>query len=343
MASGWRRASIASRRPASPDDADPPARLGRAATSASSGYTNEELRLILEPMARTGAEPIGSMGSDTPIAVLSRPAAAALRLLHPALRPGDQPAPRRHPRGARHLARGHGRPGAQPARARPAESCRQIVPALARSSTTTTWPSSSMSTSTARRPGSGASPSTGCSRSAAGGPGLEAALDKVCEQVSRGHRRRGRTSSCFPTATPTPHCAPIPSLLADRRGAPPPGAGEERTRVGLVVESGRRPRGAPLRPAHRLSGPPRSTRTSPSSRSPRWCATACWARLSEREASAQLHESREQGCLKVMSKMGISTVASYTGAQVFEAIGLDRERGGPVLRRHAEPARRRRP
>ncbi|MFM7148046.1 MAG: glutamate synthase central domain-containing protein, partial [Actinomycetales bacterium] len=35
------------------------------------GYTEEELRLILEPMARTGAEPIGSMGTDTPIAVLS--------------------------------------------------------------------------------------------------------------------------------------------------------------------------------------------------------------------------------------------------------------------------------
>ena len=35
------------------------------------GYTNEELRLILQPMAKTGAEPIGSMGTDTAIAVLS--------------------------------------------------------------------------------------------------------------------------------------------------------------------------------------------------------------------------------------------------------------------------------
>ncbi|MGE5289895.1 MAG: glutamate synthase central domain-containing protein, partial [Micromonosporaceae bacterium] len=35
------------------------------------GYTEEELRVILRPMARTGAEPIGSMGSDTPVAVLS--------------------------------------------------------------------------------------------------------------------------------------------------------------------------------------------------------------------------------------------------------------------------------
>src|ERR1700683_5169742 len=35
------------------------------------GYTNEELRLILQPMAKTGVEPNGSMGTDTAIAVLS--------------------------------------------------------------------------------------------------------------------------------------------------------------------------------------------------------------------------------------------------------------------------------
>ena len=35
------------------------------------GYTTEELKVLIEPMARTGAEPLGSMGTDTPIAVLS--------------------------------------------------------------------------------------------------------------------------------------------------------------------------------------------------------------------------------------------------------------------------------
>lgn len=35
------------------------------------GYTEEELRVLLAPMARTGLEPIGSMGTDTPIAALS--------------------------------------------------------------------------------------------------------------------------------------------------------------------------------------------------------------------------------------------------------------------------------
>ena len=45
---------------------------------------------------------------------------------------------------------------------------------------------------------------------------------------------------------------------------------------------------------------------------------------SEREAFRKYLKAASKGVLKVMSKMGISTVASYTGAQVFEAIGLDR-------------------
>jgi len=35
------------------------------------GYTHEDLRILLAPMARTGQEPVGSMGTDTSLAVLS--------------------------------------------------------------------------------------------------------------------------------------------------------------------------------------------------------------------------------------------------------------------------------
>src|SRR5258705_8950299 len=35
------------------------------------GYTEEELKILIGPMARMGAEPLGSMGTDTPVAVLS--------------------------------------------------------------------------------------------------------------------------------------------------------------------------------------------------------------------------------------------------------------------------------
>ena len=50
-----------------------------------------------------------------------------------------------------------------------------------------------------------------------------------------------------------------------------------------------------------------------------------------------------KGVLKVMSKMGVSTVASYTGAQIFEAIGLGERARRAVLHRHRQPPRRHRP
>ncbi len=73
------------------------------------GYTEEELRILVEPMARTGVEPIGSMGTDTPDRGAVLPPADDLRLLHAALRAGHQPAARRDPRGDRHVAVEHHR------------------------------------------------------------------------------------------------------------------------------------------------------------------------------------------------------------------------------------------
>ena len=67
-------------------------------------------------MAREGDDPIGSMGTDTPIAVLSSEAQAALQLLQAELRPGHQPADRSDPRGAGDVAGVDDRPAAQPAR-----------------------------------------------------------------------------------------------------------------------------------------------------------------------------------------------------------------------------------
>ncbi len=44
-----------------------------------------------------------------------------------------------------------------------------------------------------------------------------------------------------------------------------------------------------------------------------------------------------KGVVKTMAKMGISTVASYRGAQIFETIGLKLDRGEQVFHRHLEP------
>ncbi len=81
------------------------------------GYTQEDLQLLPRADERgAGDDPIGSMGTDTPIAVLSQEAQAALQLLQAELRAGHQPADRSDPRGAGDVAGLDDRPAAQPAR-----------------------------------------------------------------------------------------------------------------------------------------------------------------------------------------------------------------------------------
>ena len=82
------------------------------------GYTEEELRVLLTPMANDRRRADRLDGHRHPDRGALRPAAAAVRLLQPAVRAGHQPAAGRDPRGARHLAQRHHRPGGQPARAR---------------------------------------------------------------------------------------------------------------------------------------------------------------------------------------------------------------------------------
>ena len=121
-----------------------------------------------------------------------------------------------------------------------------------------------------------------------------------------------------------------------------------RTHVGLVVESG------DAREVHHMalligSARPRSTRTWRSSRS-RTCSTAVSSTGIDREkALANYVKAAGKGVLKVMSKMGISTLASYTGAQLFQAVGISQDvldeyftgltcpTGGIDLGRHRRP------
>ena len=46
--------------------------------------------------------------------------------------------------------------------------------------------------------------------------------------------------------------------------------------------------------------------------------------ISYEEAVTKYSKSVTEGVVKVMSKMGISTVQSYRGAQIFEAVGISR-------------------
>ena len=55
------------------------------------------------------------------------------------------------------------------------------------------------------------------------------------------------------------------------------------------------------------------------------------------EAQRRLLAAFEEGVLKVMSKMGIADVASYRGARLFDAVGLDRHALPRVPRRRRRP------
>ena len=103
---------------------------------------------------------------------------------------------------------------------------------------------------------------------------------------------------------------------------------KERTRVGLVVESG------DAREVHHFAlligyGAAAVNPYLALESIAEMVRDGLLGEMTEREALRHYLKAASKGVLKVMSKMGISTVASYTGAQVFEAIGLE---GGLVDR-----------
>ncbi len=258
------------------------------------GYTHEELRMILAPMANTGAEPIGSMGTDTPLAVLSdRPRLLFDYFAQLFAQVTNPPLDSIREELVTSLAcdlRARGQPaGARPGVLSP-DRDRLPDPRLRRS-----WPSSSGSTATARCPTTTPTSSAACTPVEGGGQALRERLDEICVAGQRGHRPG------------LPHDHPVrpalqrrvradPVAAADRGDPPPPGARED-PHPGRPDRRGRRrPRGAPRRAADRLRrgrgqpvprvrvgrgpGPPRvagerRARARPSTTSARRSARAC--------------------------------------------------------------------
>ncbi len=178
-------------------------------------------------MARTGAEALGSMGTDTPVAVLSQRPADALRLLPAAVRPGDQPAAGRHPRRGGDQPPGHRSDPRATCSTRTPNSCRQIVlpqPILR---------NADLSKLICVDPDHEVRGHKHGMRAAVDPlpvPGQPAAArackERAGQRPRQGLGRRSATapaSSCCPTASPTSTMAPIPSLLLGVRGAPPSG------------------------------------------------------------------------------------------------------------------------
>ncbi len=282
------------------------------------GYTNEELRLILQPMAKAGTEPIGSMGTDTAIAVLSdRP-----RLLYDYFtqlfaQVTNPPLDAIREELVTSLMSTLGPESnlLDPT----AESCRQILlpmPVIDNDDLAKLlYVNEDGST-----PGFSAFAIDGLFEVAGGGEALRAALDDVRRRVSAAIEE-GSDIIVLSDRNSTSELAPIPSLLLVSAVHHHLVREKTRTRVGLVVESG------DAREVHHMAllkgfGAAAINPYLAFESIDDMIASGLLTGVTPRQAQKNYIKAASKGIVKVMSKMGISTVASYTGAQVFEAVGL---------------------
>src|SRR5581483_12002865 len=322
-----------------PDRAAPenPAAADLVTRQRVHGYTEEELRVILAPMARNGTEPIGSMGTDTPAAVLSNRPRLVFDYFTQLFAQVTNP-----PLDAirEELVTSLG------ATVGPEQNLLEPVPASCRQ-ITLPYPVIDGAdlakivhiNDDGNLPGLASHVVDGRYDVRGGGDALRSRLAEICAEVSAaiadGTRLivlsdRGLTrSSGLNCATDTlgagagpRELTPIPSLLLTGAVHHHLIREKSRTRAGLIVEAG------DVRECHHVAlligygagavNPYLAIETV------RDLARRgeLGSGVTERKAAANLLKALNKGLLKIMSKMGVSTVASYTGAQIFEAIGL---------------------
>ena len=164
--------------------------------------------------------------------------------------------------------------------------------------------------------------------------GMGDALERICHEAHEAIAE-GVNIIILSDRALSPASAPIPSLLAVasvhhhlvREGT--------RLRAGIILESGEPrevhhfatligygvERDQPLPDARdaRRAGRARDASRVPPARS------ASGSRSRAEQAAQNIVKAIGKGLLKTISKMGISTIQSYRGAQIFEAVGLERE------------------
>src|SRR4051812_2754955 len=282
------------------------------------GYTEEEKRVLLTPMARSGAEPIGSMGTDTPIAALSgRPRLLFDYFAQLFAQVTNPPLDAIREELVTSLSGMIG-PEANLLEPAPA-SCRQLVlpfPVI----TNDELAKIRHINRDGDLPGYATHVSRGLYDVEGGGKALAERLDEICAEVSAAIADGARIIVLSDRHS-TAELAPIPSLLLT--GAVHHHLVREKTRthVGLVIEAG------DVREVHHAAlligygaaavNPYLAMETVED-----LARDGYYVDISADQAVKNLVKSLGKGLLKVMSKMGVSTVASYTGAQIFEAVGL---------------------
>lgn len=281
------------------------------------GYTIEDLRVIMGPMAIQGKEPDGSMGTDTPLAVLSEKPQLLFNYFKQHFAQVTNP-PIDPLREELVMSLNMSLGPEENLFDETAEHCKRVLldhPIL-----------SDTGLEKIRRlqsaPFAAATLSTLFPVSK-GEAGLDAAVESLCESAEKAVQG-GSTVLVLSDKGVSEQQAPVPSLLATaavhhhlvRRGI--------RTRTTLVVET------AEAREVHHFAllvgygatavNPYLAFETLAD-----MAGSDLLEGISVQEAFENYVKAIKKGLLKVISKMGISTLFSYCGAQIFEAVGLDKE------------------
>ena len=280
------------------------------------GYTEEDLKFFLEPMARAGDDPVGSMGSDTPIAVLSRRPKLLYeyfkqnfaQVTNPPIDPIREelvmslvsmigPRPNLLGRQAgTHKRLEVSQPILTDEDLAKIRSIHDLLDGAFRTATIdTTWPAEE------------------------GAAGLEKAVERICREATDNVLADVNILILSDRAV-SPDRIPIPAALATaavhhhliRQGL--------RMQTGLVIETGE------AREVHHfcvLAG------YGAEAVNPYLAFQTIEELRARQDLPVSAYEARKnyikavgKGVLKVMSKMGISTYQSYCGAQIFDAVGL---------------------
>ncbi len=284
------------------------------------GYTQEDLNLLIKPMAKSGLEALGSMGTDTPIAILSEKPRLLFDYFQQLFAQVTNP-----PLDAirEELVTSLGNSiGPEGNLLHPTpSSCRQI------SLSTPILNNDQLNklvhiNDDGDMPGYRPHVLQGLFKVAGGGTSLAQRLEELCTEASAAISE-GAKIIVVSDRDSNIEMAPIPSLLLVSAVHHHLIREKTRTKVSLIVESG------DCREVHHaalLIG------FGASAINPYLAFETIEDMIREGDLDADPKKAIKnyvkalgKGVLKVMSKMGISTVSSYMGAQVFECIGIDEE------------------
>nr|WP_133766808.1 glutamate synthase large subunit [Amnibacterium kyonggiense] len=283
------------------------------------GYTDEEVRILLAPMGEKGAEPLGAMGSDTPIAILSkRPRLLFDYFVQQFAQVTNPPLDSIREEVVTSLGLGLG-----PERnllAETPEHARQVVldfpvidnDELAKLQHIDSTPGSAMTTVV-----------RGLYRVEDGERALEDRIAAMRDEVDRAIER-GAEFIVLSDRDSSRELAPVPSLLMISAIHHHLIRKQNRMKVGLIVEAG------DVREVHHVAlligyGASAVNPYLAMETVEQLVRSGTLIGITPEKAVRNLIKALGKGVLKIMSKMGISTVSSYAAAQAFEAVGLSAE------------------